>query len=179
MKKAFKFTIGIMGFLFLLAIMTSLDHLSFSEEAPTIDPEIMILKEKVANLERESMRMELSYTSFVLNVEDYLISDKIIQCESSGRPNLINSLAKVGKDIGYFQINTFYHAKAAKKLGLDINNPNDNILFGVWLMKKYGKMPWNPSKHCWQDSVYKLERGIKAAMAFIDIDNIADKLATN
>lgn len=52
------------------------------------------------------------------------------------------------KDYGYFQLNDFYHRDEANSLGYDIEDPWENILYGIYLFKKEGLAPWKASKKC-------------------------------
>ena len=52
-------------------------------------------------------------------------------------------------DVGRWQINDYYHAAAAKKLGLDIYDDYDNIEYGFYLLKTQGTAPWSASRYCW------------------------------
>ena len=47
------------------------------------------------------------------------------------------------------QINLFYHAKTAEKLGYDINDLDDNVHYARYLYEKDGAKPWMSSSACW------------------------------
>ena len=53
-------------------------------------------------------------------------------------------------DIGVMQINTFYHADEALKLGIDLKTLRGNLTFAKWLYEKKGTAPWQSSAGCWQ-----------------------------
>ena len=53
-------------------------------------------------------------------------------------------------DIGVMQINEYYHADEAKKLGLDLTSLQDNMEFARILYNKEGVAPWQSSSACWQ-----------------------------
>ena len=53
------------------------------------------------------------------------------------------------RDVGYWQINNYYHEKAAIEMGLNIHDDWGNIEYGFWLMSTQGTWPWNASKACW------------------------------
>jgi hypothetical protein len=74
---------------------------------------------------------------------------ELIRCESSLHAHATGTQAVVGKDIGWMQINTYYHLSDSKKMGLDIYNKWDNLEYGFYLMSKRGLSPWSASKHCW------------------------------
>ena len=74
----------------------------------------------------------------------------VVRCESqfhqfrsNGKP-LISSRNKDGTyDIGLLEINSRW-LPLSKKMGLDIvNNAEDNIKFGQYLLKKYGISQWS------------------------------------
>ena len=81
--------------------------------------------------------------------QNELLVREIIYCESRGVPSARNLQAVVGVDIGYWQINTFYHLASAKAVGLDIYNQWDNLEYGFILLSNQGTRPWNWSKPCW------------------------------
>jgi soluble lytic murein transglycosylase-like protein len=91
-------------------------------------------------------------TELDLFSKEYGVSEemarKIIFCESSNNPYAVNKHTDVGEDIGYFQINTYYHQKKAKELGFDIFNPVDNLAYGFWLIKHEGTRHWSSSSAC-------------------------------
>jgi len=50
------------------------------------------------------------------------------------------------KDVGIMQIH-YTWLPTAENMGLDIvNNPKDNVEFGIWLYNKYGPSPWTTYK---------------------------------
>lgn len=55
------------------------------------------------------------------------------------------------KDIGRFQINDYYHAEEARRLGFDIYTEEGNTLYAIRLYNTNGTRDWNPSKPCWSD----------------------------
>lgn len=55
------------------------------------------------------------------------------------------------KDIGRWQINDYYHAEEAKRLGFDIYTEEGNALYALRLYNTNGTRDWNPSKPCWSD----------------------------
>src|SRR3990167_3229963 len=67
---------------------------------------------------------------------------KICTCESgqgTGKPQQYNIRTgevlrgvKNPKDIGYCQINLFWHGETAEKMGLDLFKESDNITFANW-----------------------------------------------
>ena len=81
--------------------------------------------------------------------QNELLARKIIYCESRSIPSARNLQAVVGVDVGYWQINTFYHLAGAKVVGLDIYNQWENLEYGFILLSNQGTRPWNWSKPCW------------------------------
>lgn len=55
------------------------------------------------------------------------------------------------RDIGRFQINEYYHAEEAKRLGFDIYTEEGNAAYALRLYNLNGTRDWNPSKPCWSD----------------------------
>ncbi len=84
----------------------------------------------------------------------------IAQCES--RFMQFNSDGSVHRgeindqDVGVMQINEYYHAEVAKKLGLNLYSIQGNVAYGRYLYDKEGTKPWNSSKPCWGKSAAHL-----------------------
>ncbi len=53
-------------------------------------------------------------------------------------------------DTGACQINTYYHGKEAKELGMDLNTLAGNVAFANHLYQREGLKPWSASQKCWQ-----------------------------
>lgn len=70
-------------------------------------------------------------------------------CESKLNPSAININLNKTIDYSYWQINDYYWGEYFKAQGLDIKNPQDNLVAGFILHSKYGSQPWNWSKDCW------------------------------
>jgi len=155
MKVPVKIVLSLISFVVLLAFLSSLSELSF---ATSLDnPTVESLSKRIDILEEEQAVLVDSYISLSQNVTQFVLAEAIIQCESSGRPHVIGLEASVGKDIGYFQVNTHWHEDKAKLMGLDLNNYDDNLEYGVWLLAKYGTAPWKASEHCWRQALSTLE----------------------
>ncbi len=127
---------------------------------PTVEPE-MTLDERVSFLAKK------------YGVNEYSARE-IIRCESRWKPDAVGNnwrykklldangnivLNAAGKptyvkdyiwsrDIGYWQINTYYHKADMAKLGWDIYDPADNLEAGFYLFSKQGAKPWAWSKPC-------------------------------
>lgn len=56
-------------------------------------------------------------------------------------------------DIGYFQINNYYHEERAKSLGMDIYTYEGNRDYALLLYNKNGLKDWGASSACWSDIV--------------------------
>ena len=91
-------------------------------------------------------KIEIQATKLSLNPK---LVKKIVNCESKGKQIARGHLAVVGVDIGVFQLNSHFHEVKAKEKGFDIYDEDDNIAYGLWLMKKEGTMPWKSSRLCW------------------------------
>lgn len=82
---------------------------------------------------------------------------QIARCESTFRHTLADGTVLRGKidpaDVGVMQINTRYHAQAAKDLGLDLLNLKDNLAYARKLYEKQGTRPWTASAACWSPSI--------------------------
>lgn len=55
-----------------------------------------------------------------------------------------------GYDVGIFQLRTIYQEAPAKKMSLDIYDAEENIRYGVHLLKTNGTAPWQSSSGCWK-----------------------------
>lgn len=90
-------------------------------------------------------------------VEDYFadmpIMAKIAKCESRNRHFNKSGQVLRGEvtplDRGVMQINLYYHQEAAKKMGLDLHNIDDNVAYARYLYEKSGAKPWMSSSACW------------------------------
>jgi len=90
-------------------------------------------------------------------VKDYFadmpIMARIAACESHNRHFNSNGGVLRGEktplDRGVMQINLYYHAAAAAKMGLDLHNIDDNVAYARFLYEKYGAKPWMSSSACW------------------------------
>ena len=90
-------------------------------------------------------------------VNDYFadipILRAIAKCESRYRHLDKNGDVVTGerdkRDTGVMQINLFYHAKTAEKLGYDIHDLDDNVEYARYLYEREGVKPWMSSSACW------------------------------
>lgn len=97
---------------------------------------------------KKGVHKDICKGSIKYGVNERLASE-IIRCESGYRPEARNTKAKVGVDIGYWQLNSYYWEEEMLSRGWDIYNPVDNLEAGFWLLAQQGSTPWNWSKHCW------------------------------
>ena len=73
---------------------------------------------------------------------------KVMKCEGGYKTDAYNPTNGSG-DKGLFQISTKYHGHRTKQLGLDMNDPIDNLKYARTLYDESGLQPWQASKHCW------------------------------
>lgn len=88
--------------------------------------------------------------------KDTPILAEIAKCESRFRQfdetgHLLRGEV-VSQDIGIMQINEYFHAKAAEKLGIDLKTMEGNLAYAKYLYEKEGATPWRPSQKCWEKS---------------------------
>ena len=80
----------------------------------------------------------------------------IAQCESHFRQFDNSGSIHRGtinhSDVGVMQINEYYHADEAEKLGLDLYTIDGNLQFARYLYEKEGTTPWLSSAKCWDKS---------------------------
>lgn len=84
--------------------------------------------------------------------QDEKLARTIIQCESRTKM-VIGHLAVVGEDVGYWQINSYYHYSTALKRGYNIYLWEENLEYGFILLKERGTNPWLPSMKCWSKMI--------------------------
>lgn len=91
--------------------------------------------------------------SLYFKKEDVREALLIIFCESSGRPNAVNTNRDNSTDVGLFQFwdNTWLWLK--NKLNIEGNRktPSVNIKTASWLYYNSGSHHWNSSKDCWYE----------------------------
>ena len=96
----------------------------------------------------------LTIETYVRNYfADSPILAEVARCESTFRQfdskgNPIRGLENAS-DVGVMQINEYYHAERAKKLGLDLYTLEGNMEYAKLLYKTQGTAPWSASKPCW------------------------------
>lgn len=89
------------------------------------------------------------------------VLDRIAGCESQGNRNskgthydkngqvLMRSNANRTVDLGKYQINTIWFAKATE-LGLDLTREDDNKKMAEWIYRNRGTGDWSASAKCWK-----------------------------
>lgn len=103
--------------------------------------------EEVASLETSTEAEVRKYFS------DIPVLIQVARCESTFRHTLEDGSVLKGKvdsrDTGVMQINTYYHAAEAAKLGLDLTVLEDNMAYARNLYERQGTQPWSASAPCW------------------------------
>lgn len=89
--------------------------------------------------------------------QDIPVLVEIARCESTFQHTLADGSVLKGKvdtaDTGVMQINTRYHGKRAKELGLDLNDLFDNMEYARYLYETQGTQPWSASSPCWSPTL--------------------------
>ena len=97
-------------------------------------------------------RKELEKLAKAYFKDDPILVD-IARCESQFRQldkngNILRGEKNKG-DLGLMQINEYYHAETAEKLGFDLKNVEGNMAYAKYLYNKEGGQPWVSSSKCW------------------------------
>lgn len=118
---------------------------------PTLPPQI--IKEapiqKVKSFDLEVHRLAEKYG------QNETLAREIIRCEGKmykerGNNKNYDKNGNVwSEDVGWWQINNYYHQASALRIGYDIYNEWDNLEYGFILLKSQGIGPWSASQHCW------------------------------
>ncbi len=110
--------------------------------------------EKVAMVETSTEAIVREYFS------DIPVMIQVARCESTFRHTLEDGSVLRGKvdnrDTGVMQINTYYHGETAEKLGLDLEDLEDNMAYARSLYEKQGTQPWSASAPCWGRAIASL-----------------------
>ena len=87
--------------------------------------------------------------------QDPELARRIVQCESGGNKNALNKNIVNGEvvsmDHSLFQINDVAHSERTAELNLNIMDWEDNLEFGMILMRDSGTKQWYSSKSCWDN----------------------------
>jgi len=85
--------------------------------------------------------------------EDTPIMIEIAYCESRFKHYSKHGGVLRGKlipeDVGVMQINEYFHADTAERLGYDLHSLEGNMAYAKWLYEREGTTPWQPSVKCW------------------------------
>ncbi len=87
---------------------------------------------------------------------------EIAKCESEFRQFDANGSVLKGKvnsaDVGLMQINKYYHADTALKLGFDLNTIEGNMAYAKYLYEREGVQPWKASSPCWKGALKEITK---------------------
>jgi hypothetical protein len=87
---------------------------------------------------------------------DIPLMAEVSKCESRFRQFENDGSVFRGKvndrDVGAMQINEYYHAGRAKKLGYNLHTLKGNLDYARLLYKEQGAQPWVSSSPCWKKS---------------------------
>lgn len=113
-------------------------------QAEVVQPEpIEVQIEVVYNWDKETVERKIDEA-----FPNVPIMKKVAWCESRYKIDAFNPTNN-SDDKGLFQISTKYHGHRTKDLGLDMNDPIDNIAYAKILYDESGLAPWIWSKPCW------------------------------
>jgi hypothetical protein len=108
---------------------------------------------------------EVGRLAIKYNVDETL-ARKIMQCESfiygqeaenknyrlEYNPQLgTTTMVHWSTDVGYWQVNDFWHKESALSMGYDIYKWEDNLEYGFILASRDGLRHWKASRHCWSN----------------------------
>ena len=123
----------------------------------TTTPEVVKFNEP-ATYDSEIRRLAVKYGF------DETLARKIIKCESLAYggsaenknyrmewdENLgTSTMTHWSTDYSYWQVNDYWHAETARKMGYDIRDWKDNLEYGAILLSRDGVRHWSASKYCW------------------------------
>jgi len=115
----------------------------------------IVVKEQVLSEKRVTVADVESYVREYY--KDTPILAEVARCESTFAQ--FNKNGKVMRgienpaDVGLMQINEYYHAEPAKKLGYNIYSVEGNLAYAKYLYDKKGTSPWSASSPCWGKKV--------------------------
>lgn len=111
-----------------------------------------------------------------LYFKDVPIMAEVVKCESRFRQFEADGSVIRGKvnnkDVGLSQINEYYHAERAKKLGLDLHTVEGNLAYAKLLYEEEGTRPWKSSSPCWSKSEVAKAIADKSSDSKLLADNI-------
>jgi hypothetical protein len=112
------------------------------------------------NVPMSPLRADQPFASRRAYIEAYYadtpILAKIAFCESSFRHirndgSVIRGAVNSG-DIGVMQVNEWYHADTASRMGYDLYDLHGNLEYARNLYERQGTTPWLSSSACWRDN---------------------------
>ncbi len=111
------------------------------------------LEEKATSTITTSKELEKKVKAYFK--DDPILVD-IARCESRFRQldsngNILRGLINKG-DLGIMQINEYYHADKAAKLGYNLKTVDGNLAYAKYLYNKEGVQPWISSSKCWNQT---------------------------
>jgi hypothetical protein len=110
-------------------------------------------------VEAEKVAISVSDTERIVReyFKDIPVMIQVARCESHFRHELSDGTILKGRvdpaDTGVMQINKRFHESTAIKLGLDLDNIEDNLAYARYLYEKQGTKPWNASAPCWNKTL--------------------------
>lgn len=88
-------------------------------------------------------RVEREIREVFPEVADVMV--EVARCESGLKPTAKGPT----NDHGIFQLHLPSHGHRIEALGIDVDDPAENIRFARTLYDERGLRPWSASKHCW------------------------------
>lgn len=123
--------------------------------APVPTQAEIVAKEQVLTEKRATMADVETYVREYY--KDTPILAEVARCESTFTQFNKNGKVMRGTenpaDVGLMQINEYYHAEPAKKLGYNIYSVEGNLAYAKYLYNKKGTAPWSASSPCWGKKV--------------------------
>lgn len=124
---------------------------------PTVETEIKLPDAPKTVLKHKTNKY-VPPTGKVLKIAERVSKETGVPCETISRIMYFESsynhttthVNKNGtKDSGLFQINSSWK-KVYSKMGLDMNDPDDNAEFAIYLIKQNGLRDWSASRRNWE-----------------------------
>lgn len=114
-----------------------------------IAPPQIAKKTIVKTFDSEVHRLALKYKQNETLARDIIRCEGLMYQTKGNNKNYDKNGLWWSTDLGWWQINDFYHLASAKKLGFNINNEWDNLEYGFILLSQKGTAPWSASAYCW------------------------------
>jgi hypothetical protein len=120
---------------------------------------VSVTEQKLTNKKNDPVTFEEYVREYYA---DTPLLAEIAFCESSFRHFSTNGEPVRGKvnkgDVGVMQINEYYHADTAKKLGFNLETIDGNLAYAKYLYDSEGAAPWVSSSKCWKKSLDKVAK---------------------